>query len=331
MAQPADIVIKPSPIVFLRWLIIIETISVVIPLFFTFVFDLPADYESYSVSRVVSFNIMATAAASVLQLAVIGGAFFIWYVNTYRINRERVTHLQATFFGSSELTRTQAIANINVTQSGLGRRFNYGTLELVTVDGPTAHLKNIPNPHHYAAEIKALILPRQIDVSEQLAKPIPALIRDGESQYLEFKASFSWDYRKNSINRDLNKAVMKNVAGFMNTSGGVILVGVADNGEILGLEQEFQSQRKPDVDGFENGFNVTFSNMIGAEYRHYLKVDFEVIDGKTVCRLVVLPAPEPVYLTLKSGEEFYIRTGNSSQPLTISQAVKFIQTRFWAN
>lgn len=331
MAQPADIVIKPSPIVFLRWLIIIETISVAISLFFTFGFNLPGIYQDWPVSRVISFNIMMAIAATSLQVAIIGGAFFIWYVNTYRINRERVTHLQATFFGSSELARTQAIAKINVTQSGLGQRFNYGTLELITVDGPTAIVKNIPNPHHYAAEINSLILPRQIDVTEQLAKPIPALIRDGESQTLEFKASFSWDYRKNSINRDLNKAVMKNVAGFMNTSGGIILIGVADSGEILGLEQEFQSQRKPDVDGFENSFNVAFSNMIGTEYRHYLKVDFAVIDGKTVCRLVALPAPEPVYLTLKSGEEFYVRTGNSSQPLTISQAVKFIQTRFWAN
>ncbi|GAB4424977.1 MAG: hypothetical protein Kow0031_04270 [Anaerolineae bacterium] len=331
MTQPAEIVIKPSPVVFLRWLIIIELVSVVISLLFTFGLDLPATYQNWPVSRYVSFSIMVSMVATGLQLAIIGGAFFVWYVNTYRINRERVTHLQATFFGSSELVRTQAIAAINVAQSGLGQRFNYGTLELVAVDGPTTFIKDIPNPHHFAAEIRALILPRQIDVTEQLSKAIPALIANGESQYLEFKSSFSWDYRRNSINRDLNKAVMKNVVGFMNTTGGVILMGVADDGEILGLEQEFQSLRKPDVDGFENGFNTTFSTMIGAEYRPYLKVDFEVIEGKTVCRLVVLPAPEPVYLHLKNSEEFYIRTGNSSQPLSISQAVKFIQTRFWAN
>ncbi len=330
MAQSAEIVVKPSPIVFLRWLIIIELVSVVISLLFTFGLDLPATYQNWPVSRYVSFSIMVSLVATGLQLAIIGGAFFIWYVNTYRINRDRITHLQATFFGSSELMRTQAITDINVSQSAMGRRFNYGSLALVAVDGPVGHIKNIPNPHHYAAEIRALVLPRQIN-TEQLAKPIPALIGDGESQYLEFKASFSWDYRRNSINRDLNKAVMKNVVGFMNTTGGIILLGVADNGEILGLEQEFQSLRKPDVDGFENSFNVTFSNMIGAEYRPYLKVDFEVIEGKTVCRLVVLPAPEPVYLALKNGEEFYIRTGNSSQPLSVSQAVKFIQTRFWAN
>ena len=329
MNQAQEIVIKPSPIVFIRWLIAIELIGVLISLFVTFSIDVPVLYQDLPISRYASLSIVLSIAATLLQLVIIALAFFIWYVNTYRINRDKITHLQANFFGTSELIQTQTIAKINTIQSGLGQKFNYGTLELTAIDGNRVFIKNISNPIHYAAEIKALILPRQIDITEQLEKPIPTLINDGESQYLEFKSSFSWDYRRNSINRDLNKAVMKNVVGFMNTTGGVILLGVADSGEILGLEQEFQSMRKPDVDGFENNFNVAFNNMVGAEYRQYIQVDFEVIEEKTVCRILVLPVPEPVYLMLKKAEEFYIRTGNSSQPLSISQAVKFIQTRFY--
>jgi len=328
MNYSQEIVIKPSPVVFLRWLIAIELISVLLSLFFSFTFDLPANYEAWPVSRYASFTIAVTVAATGLQLAIIVVAFFIWYVNTYRVDSDKITHLQATFFGASELIKTQTIASINVIQSGLGQKFNYGSLELVSVEGKPIRLKNIPNPLHYKAEIERLIMPRQIDVANLLEKPLPALIAEGESQHLEFKSSFSWDYRRQSINRDLNKAVMKNIVGFMNTSGGALLLGVADDGEILGLEKEFQSLKKPDVDGFENGFNIAFNNMIGAEYRHYINVDFEVIADKTVCRIVALPAPEPVYLTLKNTEEFYIRTGNASQPLSISKAVKFIQTRF---
>ncbi|MDY6874368.1 MAG: hypothetical protein SVR81_10490, partial [Chloroflexota bacterium] len=87
-------------------------------------------------------------------------------------------------------------------------------------------------------------------------------------------------------------------------------------------------QGKPNADGFENNFNTAFRNMIGPEYRPYVSLDFERIEDKTICRVVVLPTPEPVYLTHKNREEFYIRTGNASQPLTTSQAVTYVQTHF---
>ena len=48
------------------------------------------------------------------------------------------------------------------------------------------------------------------------------LIASGESQTLEFKASFS------------NEAV-ESIAAFSNTNGGTVLLGVADNGQIPGL------------------------------------------------------------------------------------------------
>ena len=73
---------------------------------------------------------------------------------------------------------------------------------------------------------------------------------------------------------------------------------------------------------------MTFNKMVGVEYSNYVRVNFAEFDGKTVCRVVALPAPEPVFLKHKNTEEFYIRTGNSSQPLSMSQAIKYIQTHF---
>ena len=53
-------------------------------------------------------------------------------------------------------------------------------------------------------------------------KDIKKLIAAGESQTLEFKASFS------------NEAV-EAVAAFSNSSGGTVLLGIVDNGQIPGL------------------------------------------------------------------------------------------------
>lgn len=331
MNRSQEITIKTSPAVFLSWLIVIELVGGFFGFALALLVDLPDVYTDLQLTRYASFSFMLGLVLTLVQVSVISVAFFIWLFNTYRANLEKITQQRVTFFGTRDLIKTQTIAEVRVKQSWLGRSFNYGTLELLPLDtGAVPKLKNVPNPTHYAAEIRNLIRPRQINLDQEAQKPIPALIASGESQYLEFKSSFSWDYRRQSINRGLNKAVMKNIAGFMNTTGGIILLGVDDDGGILGLEKEFQSLAKPNVDGFENTFNTVFSNMIGAEHRHYMKLEFEVLDSKTVGRILVFPAPEPVYLINKNDEEFYIRTGNSSQPLSISKAVKYIETHFFS-
>jgi predicted HTH transcriptional regulator len=48
-------------------------------------------------------------------------------------------------------------------------------------------------------------------------------------------------------------AVLKSIAGFMNTHGGTLLVGVADDGAIVGIEEDFAFLGKKNVDGWSCG------------------------------------------------------------------------------
>jgi hypothetical protein len=64
------------------------------------------------------------------------------------------------------------------------------------------------------------------------------------------------------------------------------------------------------------------------DLRSEYQASAEEIDGKTICLLSVSPAGTPVYLTFKGKEDFYIRTGNASQPLPVSKAMRYVQTRF---
>ena len=134
---------------------------------------------------------------------------------------------------------------------------------------------------------------------------------------LALVAALAWLFRPAAVTVDL-----------VTVDRGPLTVSVSDEGEIVGLETEFQSMKKPNVDGFENIFNMAFNKMVGVEFSDFVAVDFEVIQGKTVCRILALPASQPVYLNHNNKEEFYIRTGNSSQPLTISQAVSYVQRHF---
>jgi predicted HTH transcriptional regulator len=114
----------------------------------------------------------------------------------------------------------------------------------------------------------------------------------------------------------------------MNASGGTLVIGVDDDGNVLGLEPDYEAIRKPNSDGFENVFNMAFNKMIGVEYRRFVDVAFPIFDGKEICTVSVRPSSEPAYLTYKGKETFYIRAGNATQPLTVSQAMRFIQDRF---
>jgi predicted HTH transcriptional regulator len=130
------------------------------------------------------------------------------------------------------------------------------------------------------------------------------------------------------VNKDLYEPVMKNVAGFMNSTGGTVLIGVGDNGTVLGLDADLQSMKKPDIDGFENVFNMAFRKMIGVEFRRFVDVSFPEVDGKQVCAVTVRPSSEPAYLTHKGVESFYIRAGNASQPMAVSKAARYIRDHF---
>jgi predicted HTH transcriptional regulator len=161
-----------------------------------------------------------------------------------------------------------------------------------------------------------------------VSRPAHELIAGGENQHVEFKSSFIWDYHRQTRNKDLYEPVMKNITAFMNTRGGAVLIGVGDDGETLGLGPDLKTLRKPNVDGFENVFNMAFNKMIGAEFRQYVDVTFPTVDAETICLVTVRPSREPVYMVHKGTEKFYIRAGNASQPLSMSKATKYIQSHF---
>ena len=154
-----------------------------------------------------------------------------------------------------------------------------------------------------------------------------SIIREGESDEVEFKSSLRFDYHQNVINKSLEGVIIKTIAGFMNTKGGTLLIGLDDSGNILGLEQDYQSLKKKNRDGFELQIYQLITNDIGIEFCSLVDVDFYDFDEKDVCTLRIKVAISPAYVHSRNKTSFYIRTGNSTKPLTIQEAVKYINTR----
>ncbi|WP_031435150.1 AlbA family DNA-binding domain-containing protein [Methylomarinum vadi] len=166
-------------------------------------------------------------------------------------------------------------------------------------------------------------------LKHELDKDLISIIEQGEGPWLEFKSSFRWDIEQSRVNRSLETVIMKTLAGFLNSAhGGTLLIGVADDGTILGLEQDFQSLKKQNQDGFEQAIMTAVSNNLGADLCHYLHILFHVRDGKNVCRVIVSPAPRPVFLNQGNTPKFFLRTGGATRDLNIREALEFVQGRW---
>jgi predicted HTH transcriptional regulator len=150
------------------------------------------------------------------------------------------------------------------------------------------------------------------------------LIENGENEYVEFKSSIRWDYKQNSVNTSLESVIAKTIAGFLNYQGGQLIIGVDDDRMILGLEKDFLTLKKKNVDGFELKLTEIINNKIGKEVRHLIHLIFEEVDGKTICLVDIEKSPKAVYVvTDGKNAEFYLRSGNSTEPLDIRQATEY--------
>src|SRR6266571_9260234 len=90
----------------------------------------------------------------------------------------------------------------------------------------------------------------KITATEEAVAPVSleALIAEGESDELEFKSTLRWDLKEGTVNKRLEEVIAKTVAAFANSQGGTLLIGVDDEGQVLGLEHDYLSLGDVDRD-----------------------------------------------------------------------------------
>jgi len=121
-----------------------------------------------------------------------------------------------------------------------------------------------------------------------------------ESNRLEFK-------------RELNDKLEKEIVGFLNyKEGGVLYIGVEDNGKIVGID---------DVDSMQLRIADRIKNNILPSTLGLFDIVVEERDGKRIIRIVISSGTEKPYYTKNFGMSpagCYIRIGSATQPMTTS-------------
>ncbi|NLC26495.1 MAG: hypothetical protein GX777_07750 [Fastidiosipila sp.] len=156
-------------------------------------------------------------------------------------------------------------------------------------------------------------------------------IRKGEDNYTEFKSSLQYSMHTDKHERHIEYAIVKSIAGFLNSNGGRLFVGVDDAGNILGLDKDFSLYRSNSgFDEFRLRFDNIIRDYIGSENSVYLTSEFIKIDDKDIFVVTVSRSNSPCYVPSmdKTREEFYVRQAASTQPLSLSQTTDYINNRF---
>jgi ATP-dependent Lon protease len=122
------------------------------------------------------------------------------------------------------------------------------------------------------------------------------LMERGESRTVEFKSSARWNMHRGDRDQAIEREIVKAVAGFMNAHGGTLLIGVNDDHEAVGLENDYKLTKKSTRDprdSFENWLTDLFDTSIGKAALANVSVTFEDVGGRDVCRVEVEPSRHP--------------------------------------
>lgn len=149
------------------------------------------------------------------------------------------------------------------------------------------------------------------------------LIEEGESGKLEFKSTVRQNLHTGKPGKEIELAWLKGVTAFLNSEGGVLLMGVNDNGDVVGL----------DADNFANDdrcllhIQNLIKQHIGLEFSPYITIKIQKLGAEKIVIVSCLPSKIPIFLKNNDKEQFFVRSGPSSVELSVSKALKYIEDR----
>ncbi|BBP56312.1 hypothetical protein PHLH3_59380 [Pseudomonas sp. St386] len=173
-------------------------------------------------------------------------------------------------------------------------------------------------------------LKRALDSKRQRLPSLLSIIKGGETDVVEFKSTLRVNLRTGAKDRDMELSVLKTITGFFNSSGGLLLVGINDEGHVLGIDGDLF----PNNDKFQLHFWNVFREAIGAEFSEFVRSEVIEINDRFVFSVNCLRSNRPVFLKWKvagqskSDELFYVRIGPQTELLGIRQAIAYIEDHF---
>jgi type I restriction system adenine methylase HsdM len=175
------------------------------------------------------------------------------------------------------------------------------------------------------------------------ANRIKQLIKINETQRIEFKQSFfvnvddlgcsfkksDKEYKKRC--KEEQYKIAKNIATFLNTDGGTLLIGVTDDSKVCGVDMEMKHIVEIKAEAYIKRLSQNVANLIGERNNKWLEYSSVEIDKKIIIVVDCKSAVKPVLLPQKDKKEpteFIIRRGTSSVTLFGYDLLEYIDSHY---
>jgi len=182
-------------------------------------------------------------------------------------------------------------------------------------------------------------------------RTIEELINGDETSTLEFKASVWTTYNpktykiieeKKDKNLALQDGIVKSIAGFLNTDGGTLLIGVKDKpllrkNPIVGIENDYKFTKKKDRESFHHALIQLLEDAFESKptvLNFFIDISYPIYDEKQLCKIEVDPLPRveggEIWAKTKTygDEAFFYRTSDTTTDASPLSAVRYITKTF---
>ncbi len=150
------------------------------------------------------------------------------------------------------------------------------------------------------------------------------LIAGGESGAVEFKSTLRTNLHTNQPDDKVQMSAIRTIAGFLNARGGTLLIGVADNGDVLGLGADnFPSEDKMGL----HLVNLV-RDQVGELFLPYVHQHFEEEGDSRVLAIRCEKGPKPAFVKDGAVHRFFVRAGNSTAELSGAAVTDYVKQRF---
>jgi predicted HTH transcriptional regulator len=183
------------------------------------------------------------------------------------------------------------------------------------------------------------------ETSESFTEAARLALQEDESLKVEFKESLylkkkvfgsSQVSKEYWVSEEICFDVIATICSFLNGEGGTLLIGVADDGTVKGIDCEFEfipgSKKNPD------GWELFLSNCLEKfifDYKQcigYVQRKLIQIDGLTVCVVIVKKRTHSLAVCQspneRDSEKVYVRNGNGKAELKARAIEHLIRSRF---
>ena len=188
-------------------------------------------------------------------------------------------------------------------------------------------------------EFTHMVSQEHYSTEKEMVSELDQLIASGESAHVEFKSTIWFDINQSLKNPNytpkketyIQDNIIKTIAGFLNSEGGSLIVGVSDDGNAYGLDADLKFTQRKDLDGLELELTQLLMNIFSKEIvATKIRSSFPEFQQKTILRIDVKPSNTPIFAkTSKEQEAFYVRIGNLTQIMSTQSAISYIAQHTW--